>query len=134
MIHCSRHVCGTSSSLSGLFAQNRVILYRCPVYRRAPALFAFAGIWTARKLGSAWEKSFAIVTAPASDVLERIHDRMPLVLHPRVYAEWINPDTAEPGTLLQPLTTGEVEAYPISTAVNDPKNDSAECFARSGYA
>lgn len=103
-----------------------------PYYIHLSRPFAFAGIWTARKLESAWEKSFAIVTAPASDVLKRIHDRTPLVLHPRVYADWINPATPEPSTLLQPFTTGDVDVYPVSTVVNDPKNDSAECIERTG--
>jgi len=99
-----------------------------PFYVHLERPFAFAGIWTARKLGDdAWEKSFAIVTAPASPALERIHERMPLVLDPRNYAAWVDPATANPAELVQPLEAAQFEAYPVSTFVNDPKNDAAEC-------
>lgn len=64
------------------------------IHHRRP--LAFAGIWTARKLRDYWEKSFAIVTAPANEVLARVHNRMPLVLHPRAYADWLSPTTADP--------------------------------------
>ena len=37
---------------------------KVPFYVHLDRPFAFAGIWTARKIGDAWEKSFAIVTAP----------------------------------------------------------------------
>lgn len=57
-----------------------------PFYFHLDRPFAFAGIWTARKIGDEWEKSFAIVTAPALPTIERIHDRMPLVMHPTNYA------------------------------------------------
>lgn len=105
-----------------------------PYYMSYRRPFAFGGIWTARKIGDAWEKSFAIVTAPANDVLGHVHDRMPLVLHPRVYSDWLSPITINPSALMQPLNNGDIEALPVSTLVNDPKNDSPECIARSGSA
>jgi putative SOS response-associated peptidase YedK len=49
---------------------------------------------------------------------------MPLVVHPRNYAAWIDPSTEEPADLLEPFDDGRMEAYPVSTQVNDPKNDS----------
>ncbi len=102
-----------------------------PYFIHADRPFAFAGIWTARKIGEAWEKSYAIVTAPASAMLERIHDRMPLVLHPRHYAAWINGSTPSPQALMQPFDGGGLEAYPVSTLVNDPKNDAPALIERA---
>jgi putative SOS response-associated peptidase YedK len=43
-------------------------------------------------------------------MLERIHDRMPLVLHPRHYTAWLDPETAEPAALMQPFDNGNLEA------------------------
>jgi putative SOS response-associated peptidase YedK len=103
-----------------------------PYYIHFDRVFAFAGVWTARKIGEDWEKSFAIITAPASSTLETIHDRMPVVLHPRNYAAWLNAETERPDELLQPFDNGRMEAYTVSTVVNDPKNDSAECVIRAG--
>jgi putative SOS response-associated peptidase YedK len=79
-----------------------------------------------------WEKSFAILTAPASPTLERIHDRMPLVMHPANYAAWLDPNTESPADLMQPFDDGRLQAYPVSTFVNDPKNDAPAAVERSG--
>ncbi len=93
-------------------------------------VFAFAGIWTARKVEAGWEISFAILTTGADGVARDIHPRMPLVLHPRYYADWVDPETDDPSALLTPFDDGTLEAYPVSTFVNDPKNDSPRCRSR----
>jgi putative SOS response-associated peptidase YedK len=74
----------------------------------------------------------AILTAPASPTLERIHDRMPLVMHPANYAAWLNPNTENPADLMRPFDDGRLEAYPVSTFVNDPKNDAPASVEQSG--
>jgi putative SOS response-associated peptidase YedK len=105
---------------------------KVPFYVHLNRPFAFAGVWTARKIADTWEKSFAIVTAPASPALERIHDRMPLVLPPSNYAAWLDPNSETPADLLRPFDNGAFQAYPVSAYVNDPKNDSAEAVQRAG--
>ena len=59
---------------------------------------------------------------------------MPLVIHPRQYAAWLDPQTENPAELMKPLDNGEVEAYAVSTAVNDPKRDDPSCVERTGSA
>ena len=49
---------------------------------------------------------------------------MPLVVHPRNYAAWIDPSTENPADSLVPFDDGRREAYPGSTLVNDSQNDS----------
>lgn len=93
-------------------------------------VFAFAGVWTARKVETGWEISFAIITTDAQGITQGIHHRMPLVLHPRHYAGWLNPETKGPSSLLAPFDNGELTAYPVSTYANDPKNDSPKCVER----
>ena len=94
-------------------------------------VFAFAGVWTARKLETEWEVNFAIITTDAQGIARDIHNRMPLVMHPRRYAEWLHPETKEPQSLLAPFDTGELTAYPVSTYVNDPRNDGPKCVERA---
>jgi putative SOS response-associated peptidase YedK len=104
-----------------------------PYYIRFDCVFAFAGIWTARKLDETqWEVSFAIVTTAARGMVEAIHDRMPLVLDPRHYGAWLSPRVENPQGLLQPFEGAGMEAYPVSRIVNDPKNDTAQCIERAG--
>ena len=41
-------------------------------------------------------KSCTIITTEASDSIKDIHDRMPLILKPEAYYEWIDPGNKEP--------------------------------------
>jgi putative SOS response-associated peptidase YedK len=54
-------------------------------------LFAFAGLWNVTKTGEDWMISYAIVTQPASPHIAGIHDRMPLIVPPELYDEWLDP-------------------------------------------
>lgn len=100
------------------------------IYFDEDRVFAFAGVWTARKVETGWELNFAILTTNAQGITKDIHDRMPLVMHPRHYGAWLAPDTKQPESLLAPFDNGELTAYPVSTYVNDPKNDSPKCVER----
>jgi putative SOS response-associated peptidase YedK len=92
--------------------------------------FAFAGLW------DHWEspdgsniKSCTIITTTPNDLMAAIHDRMPVILHPRDYARWLDPtpQTAEHlQTLIKPYPAEEMTAYPVSTLVNKVSNDTPE--------
>ncbi|MFL7870397.1 MAG: SOS response-associated peptidase family protein, partial [Anaerolineales bacterium] len=46
------------------------------------------------------------------------------------YAQWIDPAVRTPESLdalIRPYPSEEMAAYPVSTLVNNPKNDRAEC-------
>ena len=65
-------------------------------------------------------------------MLHAIHDRMPVILPPDAYTVWLNPalrDVEPLQTLLTPYPADEMTAYPISTRVNNPANDTPECIA-----
>lgn len=90
--------------------------------------FAFAGLW------ETWEdiSTATIITTSANDQLEPIHNRMPVILNSEDYDTWLDPDNqdkAELQSLLKPFPAEAVEAYPVSTHVNKPANDSSECIA-----
>jgi putative SOS response-associated peptidase YedK len=64
-------------------------------------LFAFAGLWNVTKTAEGeWMVSYAIVTQPASPHIAAIHDRMPLILPPDLYDEWLDPTRAGDQELL----------------------------------
>jgi putative SOS response-associated peptidase YedK len=58
-----------------------------------------------------------------------IHDRMPVIIQRKDEAAWLdraaNSDQIMP--LLAPYPSDLMEAYPVSTLVNSPANDSVEC-------
>ncbi len=98
--------------------------------------FAFAGLWeTWKKPQGSPLHSFTIVTTQANEKLKTIHDRMPVILHRDDEPTWLDPensDVEELQSLLRPYDSDEVEAYPVSTRVNSPKNDSPECIKEAG--
>jgi putative SOS response-associated peptidase YedK len=61
--------------------------------------------------------------------MEIIHNRMPVILHPRDYARWLDPSSQTPDQLkplLKPFPAEFMNAYPVSTLVNTPANDNPE--------
>ena len=71
-----------------------------------------------------------MLTTEAEDAVGRIHDRMPLLVEPERYAEWLDPDIddtrATSPRLLVPAAPGRLDAYPVSTAVNNVRNNGPE--------
>jgi len=96
--------------------------------------FAFAGLWESwgdDPFGEPIE-SCAIITTDANEILRPIHNRMPVILQPKDYAKWLDPeiqDAAELQDLLVPFPAEKMRTYPVSTLVNKVDNNSPECFA-----
>lgn len=93
--------------------------------------FAFAGLW------ERWDKegepveSVTILTTEANPLMRSIHDRMPVILKPEDYGKWLNPgnkDVAALADLLRPFPAEEMQAFPVSALVNNPRNDRPECL------
>lgn len=76
----------------------------------------------------AWLWTCTILTTTAEDDLGRLHDRMPLLVDPERYDTWLDPtvnDRDDLRQLLIPAAPGRLEAYPVSRAVNDVRNNGA---------
>jgi putative SOS response-associated peptidase YedK len=86
---------------------------------------AFAGLWeNAKELhGTA-----AIVTTAASEETQPIHDRMPVILEKPDFPRWLASQSLtkqEAEHLLRPSPAGSVVARPVSSRVNNVRNDDA---------
>jgi len=94
--------------------------------------FAFAGLW------DEWHSpdgsvlcSCTIITTNPNDLMAPIHNRMPVILRHQDYDQWLDrsPRAAEGlNSLLRPFPAELLDAYPVSTLVNSPANDSPECI------
>ena len=98
------------------------------------SLFAFAGIWDRWRSpqGQAIE-SCAILTTVPNELLRDVHDRMPLILRPENYGEWLVAPASDCGglrDLLQPFDAAMMKRFPVSSAVNDPQIDTPECIEK----
>jgi putative SOS response-associated peptidase YedK len=92
--------------------------------------FAFAGLWD-EWLGpdGSQVKTCTIITTAPNPLVAGIHNRMPVILRPESYADWLAPVSIPPEQL-NPLLTAfpadEMEAYPVSRLVNQARLDIPE--------
>ncbi|MEK7323749.1 MAG: SOS response-associated peptidase [Chloroflexota bacterium] len=93
--------------------------------------FAFAGLWEAWKSPeNEWIKSCTIITTEPNSLMEKIHDRMPVILPPKAYDLWLTPGelpAEKTLPLLKPFAASQMKAVAVSTLVNNPAFDSPEC-------
>jgi putative SOS response-associated peptidase YedK len=67
-----------------------------------------------------------VLTTTAEDSVGHIHDRMPLLVERERYDAWLDPAHGEVEALkrlLVPAAPGRLEAYPVSTQVNNVRNN-----------
>ncbi len=97
--------------------------------------FAMAGIW--EKWGSPDGEiihSFSIITTSPNSLMEKIHDRMPVILLPEDEKKWLtDPGEETLVSLLKPYPADLLTAFPVSTLVNSPKNDSPAIIEPAGF-
>jgi putative SOS response-associated peptidase YedK len=106
------------------------------IHRADGGPMAFAGLyelWRDRAVPDgdpdAWLWSATIVTTSAPDELGQIHDRMPMVIAPDSWADWLDPannDTGDLQALLAPATAAGLDSYPVSTEVNSVRHNGPE--------
>ena len=91
-------------------------------------LFSFAGLWSSWRGPDGPVESCVIITTSAKEELADIHDRMPVIIGPEDYDAWLE----EGGQDLLGPCAGEIEAYPVSSRVNNPRNQGEALIQRVG--
>jgi putative SOS response-associated peptidase YedK len=104
------------------------------IHRRDDRLFGFGGLWERWNdpQGGEVVDTCTIITTPANELMAPIRNRMPLILAEGDYARWL--DREIPGEQVEDLlkpSHADLEARPISTAVNSVKNDRPELIDES---
>ena len=94
--------------------------------------FALAGIWEnwKRPGSDEWVRTFAIITTNSNELVDAIHDRMPVIIAPEDYTRWLSTLEPDPRDLLVPYPAQVMTMWPISTRVNKPDNDDASILDR----
>jgi putative SOS response-associated peptidase YedK len=95
--------------------------------------FGFAGLWEKWKAidGQVLETCI-ILTTEANEVLQPVHDRMPVILHSDDYDLWLDDDTRKLDLIMEllcPYPSSEMISYPVSTQVNNTSNFGADLIA-----
>ena len=103
------------------------------IHRADGGELAFAGLyelWRDRSTPDdhpqAWLWTAVIITTSAEDEVGRIHDRMPMIIDPAGWDDWLDPANNEaPGVraLLAPASASGLASYPVGTDVNYVRNN-----------
>ena len=96
--------------------------------------FAFGGLWETWKSNDAADddpvyKSCTILTTAASESVRGVHHRMPVILQPEAYEDWLDPEICDADRLaavLQNHLVRKMQYYPVSKLVNRVQNNTAE--------
>jgi len=70
-----------------------------------------------------------IITTDANELLQPLHDRMPVITSPDKYDLWLDPtihDKALLQAVLKPYASEALDTYEVTSKVNSPKNNSPE--------
>ena len=89
------------------------------------SLFTFAGLWESWSAPNGRDvRTFTIITTEPNGLMKPIHKRMPVMLTPENERVWISDEPLEKVLyLLKPYDEKEMNAYPVSSRVNSPKNN-----------
>jgi putative SOS response-associated peptidase YedK len=116
--------------LSGFYEWKRDQQVKRPycIFMKDHTIMSLAGIWERWKSPQEDQEvfSFSIITTQANSLMEKIHDRMPVILDQKDEEAWLDPKNesiSELNRLLDPCPSEKIDAYEISSLVNSPKND-----------
>ncbi|MFW9965850.1 MAG: SOS response-associated peptidase [Candidatus Thorarchaeota archaeon] len=118
---------------TGFYEWQKVGKVKRPMHIRFESrdIFSFAGIYSHWK--SPQDKiilSCSIITTTPNNLVEPIHNRMPVILAREKETAWLDPELQDAEILkelLVPYDAGGMEAYEVSTYVNSPSNNSPVC-------
>jgi putative SOS response-associated peptidase YedK len=115
-----------------------------PMYitRADGRLLAFAGLYELwrdpavdRDDADAWLWTATVITTSAPDELGMIHDRMPMIIDPGSWDDWLDPANSDVGdvrALLAPAAVSGLTTFPVSTEVNSVRNNGPQLIEPIG--
>ena len=101
------------------------------IFRADGQPLAMAGVWehwTTPDGGTL--ESCSVITTTANDFMAEIHNRMPVILDKSHWNLWLSPDELDPAAqseLLVPCPSDWLARTPVSTLVNNIRNESPDC-------
>jgi putative SOS response-associated peptidase YedK len=94
-------------------------------------VFAFAGLWEHWEGKDEVVESCSIIVTEANAQVRRVHDRMPVIIDPPDYEQWLDPEIQQADALnllLRPYPADAMITYPVSKRVNSPANNDSHCI------
>jgi len=104
------------------------------IHLKNDELFSFAGIYESHEdAGGKLHFTYVIITTNPNKLMKDIHDRMPVIISKENEDLWLDnegKDTEPLLNLLKPYKASDMEAYPVSTRVNTPINNSHDLLTK----
>ncbi|MHB1924003.1 MAG: SOS response-associated peptidase [Acidimicrobiales bacterium] len=98
--------------------------------RRDGDVVALGALWeTWRHPDGGLVRTVCLLTTAANSDLEGVHDRMPLILEPDEWDQWLDPgqrDTAALAPLMIPRDQPRLQRHPVNARVNKAESDGPE--------
>ena len=151
MINARSETAATTNAFRSAYKRRRCLVladgfyeWRGPKGKREPLrftmkdsdMFAFAGLWESWNSHQEPEaesvRTFTILTTTPNDLVEAIHDRMPVILDEEAQQVWLNHSSDETGhlrELLKPFPAASMTCYEVSPSVNNVRNEGPELIA-----
>lgn len=113
---------------NGFYEWKKTSSGKIPYYitRKSSPFMNFAGLYETWKSGAGETiNSYTIITTPANQPMEELHDRMPAILTDEELSFWLDPENSSPGMLsdlLRPWSDDDITFYRVSTRVNNARN------------
>ena len=109
------------------------------IHRPDGQLLAVAGLWATWRDKQAgpdaeWLHSCSVITTAANETMAPVHDRMPVLLSPERWEEWLDPGNNDLDALqhmLIPAPNDILVMHAVSTAVNSVRNTGPELMLPS---
>src|SRR5262245_47799675 len=102
------------------------------VYLKSREPFGLAGLRDAwRKPNGKWLESFTIITTEPNELIQPIHNRMPVILRPEDEEPWLDvfrTTFTKARLVLKPFPAELMDAHDVSPIVNSAKYDGPECI------
>ncbi len=103
------------------------------IQMKSREIFSFAGIFDVWKDVEGKEfKTFSIITTSPNELMQPIHNRMPVILKKKQEELWLEKEAPEESLikLLKPFPENKMEAFIVSTRVNSPRNQDKELIQK----
>ena len=99
------------------------------IHRQDNQLFAFAGVWEHWQQEEQTLYSCSVITTEATELMQPIHARMPVILPPDNYSNWLDKSISvdQAFMLLDNLAYANMTTTPVSDWVNNPRHEDERC-------
>ncbi len=96
------------------------------IHRPDGSLFALGGIWERWEGAEGEVHSLSLLTIAADGPVAALHDRMPVVLAPAQFQDWLSGDRATAEALMLPDL--QLQLDPVGNTVNNARHEGPECW------